>query len=424
MNKLENKIINECLYHEVLDNGLNVYLMPRKNFNKQYAIFACDYGANDTTLLLEDKGEMKLPDGIAHFLEHKLFENEDGDSFAKFASTGASANAYTNYTTTAYLFSSTDNFATSLLNLLDFVQKPYFTDENVEKEKGIIAQEILMYEDDPEYQVYLNLLQGLYNNHPLRKNIAGSIESINKIDKDRLYLCYNSFYRPENMVLFLLGNFDLNKTLKLIVDNQSEKTIGEIKGVKKVFSVENDSINQEIIKKEMDVSEPLFNLGFKETKIPDNSYELVKQELAVNILIDLLIGKGTKLYQSLYNEGLIDNHFHQYYVLEKGYGYALMGGKSKDPDKLYQRIIKDLPDSLNKITIKDYQTIYKKNLGNYIKSFNSFARTASEFINYIFKGINYLDLLDIINDIELDYVIGFYDSLFREEKAVRSIVEH
>ena len=213
MEKIEFKQLQEELYHEKLENGLEVYILPKKGFNKTFATFTTKYGSIDNHFVpLESEEYIKVPDGIAHFLEHKLFEKEDGDVFQQFSKQGASANAFTSFTRTAYLFSSTSNVELNLDTLMDFVQEPYFSEKTVEKEKGIIGQEITMYDDNPDWRLYYGVIQNLYENHPVRIDIAGTVESISHINKDLLYECYGTFYHPSNMLLFVVGPVNVEQT--------------------------------------------------------------------------------------------------------------------------------------------------------------------------------------------------------------------
>lgn len=215
--------LQETIYHEVMDNGLQVYVLPKPTFKKTYATFATKYGSVDNHFHVAGGEETTVPDGIAHFLEHKMFEEPEGDIFATFASNGASANAFTSFDQTVYLFSATENIETNLSTLVDFVQRPYFTDENVEKEKGIIGQEINMYADNPDWRVYFGLIEAMYSKHPVRIDIAGTVESISTITKETLYTCYNAFYHPSNMLLFVVGGVDPEKVFSLIRANQKVK---------------------------------------------------------------------------------------------------------------------------------------------------------------------------------------------------------
>src|SRR3954453_11844038 len=239
MEKIEFNQIQEEIYHEKLENGLEVFILPKKGFNKTYATFTTKYGSIDNHFMPLEKSEfLKVPDGIAHFLEHKLFEKEDGDVFQQFSKQGASANAFTSFTRTAYLFSSTSNVELNLDTLMDFVQEPYFSEKTVEKEKGIIGQEITMYDDNPDWRLYFGLIQNLYQNHPVKIDIAGTIESISHINKDLLYECYNTFYHPSNMLLFIVGPVDPNQFMDQVRENQSKKVYKDMPEIKRNFEDE------------------------------------------------------------------------------------------------------------------------------------------------------------------------------------------
>ena len=219
--KYENRFLNETLFKGVHESGLTVVVLPKPEFDKYYSVISTKYGSNDFCFKDDEKNDyIEVPDGIAHFLEHKMFEQPDGsNAFDKFSLYGANANAYTAFNNTAYLYQCTDYFYENLDHLLNYVFTPHFTKENVEKEQGIIAQEIRMYDDDPEWCVFFNMLKAMYVNHPVRRDIAGTVESIAKIDKDLLYYCYNIFYHPENMVLFMTGNIDIDKIPEIIDKN-------------------------------------------------------------------------------------------------------------------------------------------------------------------------------------------------------------
>src|SRR3954466_11613071 len=239
MEKIEFNQIQEEIYHEKLENGLEVFILPKKGFNKTYATFTTKYGSIDNHFMPLEKSEfLKVPDGIAHFLEHKLFEKEDGDVFQQFSKQGASANAFTSFTRTAYLFSSTSNVEQNLETLMDFVQEPYFSEKTVEKEKGIIGQEITMYDDNPDWRLYFGLIQNLYRNHPVKIDIAGTIESISHITKDWLYECYNTFYHPSNMLLFITGPVDPESFMNQVKENQSKKDYKDMPEIKRKFETE------------------------------------------------------------------------------------------------------------------------------------------------------------------------------------------
>lgn len=233
MEKIFFEQLAETVYSEQLTNGLRVFVLSKKDYQKTYATFTTRYGSIDRSFKID--GQLfNVPDGIAHFLEHKMFEEEDGDIFNRFAMQGAQVNAFTSFDRTTYLFSSTQNVKENLNTLLDFVQHPYFTDENVEKEKGIIAQEIRMYDDNPDWRLYFGLIQSLYSNHPIHIDIAGSVESIYQITKEQLDLCYQTFYHPSNMVLFIVGGIDPIEILKVVEENQSQKVFTKRKKLSEI----------------------------------------------------------------------------------------------------------------------------------------------------------------------------------------------
>ena len=348
-----------------------------------------------------------------------MFEEEEGSIFEQFSKLGASANAYTNFTTTAYLFASTENFYENLKLLVKFVQNPYFTDENVEKEKGIIAQEIRMYQDDPNWIVYFNALEALYHVHPVRKDIAGTIESISQINKEILYKCYYTFYHPENMVLFAVGDIDIAKTLDVIKENmRQDKKQGEIE---RIYPKEPSSVYKKEVVQDMQVSIPLFNLGFKDTDVGFGGKKLLKKNLEIQIGLEMALGRSSDLYERLYNEGLIDSTFSFDYGGEIDYGYSIIGGQSKDPFKV-RDIILNAINNLQFLKEEDFERIKKKYIGKFLRTFNSVDSIAYSFINFYMKEINLLDYLDLLYSISFEDVRERFQNHLREENSVLSVV--
>lgn len=421
MREIFNETIKEKMYHYEHESGLNVYVMPKKGFIKQYAMFATHYGSNDSQFIVPGETEKTLvPDGIAHFLEHKMFEEEEGSIFEEFSKNGASANAYTNFTTTAYLFSSTDNFYDNLKLLLDFVQRPYFTDENVEKEKGIIAQEIRMYDDDPSWRLFFNMLGGLYHLHPVKVDIAGTIESISKIDKDILYKCYRTFYHPSNMVLFAVGDIDINKVVDIV--NNSVKTDKRQGEIKRIYPNEPESINKNYVEQKMAVSMPLFNIGFKDYDVGYGGKKLLKKDIVTQICLEILAGRSSDLYEELYNDGLIDSTFDTEYVGEIDHGYSIIGGQSNDPEAVKQAVL-DKISKVDSIDDSDLNRIKRKITGRFLKSFNSVEGISHNFITYYMRGINILDYTTTIEEITHEDVLNRFKTFFNEKNCVLSVIK-
>ncbi|WP_107602698.1 EF-P 5-aminopentanol modification-associated protein YfmH [Clostridioides difficile] len=426
MEKIVNDILKEEVYYEKLQNGLDVYFMPKRGFMKKYAILATNYGSNDLEFvpLGEDK-KIRVNEGIAHFLEHKMFEQTDGgDAFDKFSKLGVNANAFTNFTMTAYLFSATENFYESLEHLIDYVQTPYFTDENVEKEKGIIVQEIKMYNDDPDWNVYFNCLKAMYVNYPARIDIAGTVDSIYKITKEELYKCYNTFYNPGNMALFVVGDLDVEKVIDVTKKSNNYKVDKLSKSIERFYPEEPKSVKEKEVIEKFPISMPMFNIGFKDSNVGLKGKELLRKEIVTDILVGMLFKKGSKLYEDLYMQGLINDNFGAGFSSQVDYAFSIIAGDSKEPKKV-KKIILDYIEKSKKegLSKEEFDRTKKKKIGSFIKCFDSINFIGNSFISYVFKDINLLDYLDVIKDITFEEVEERLKEHFKEEYCVISIVE-
>jgi predicted Zn-dependent peptidase len=411
--------LQEELYHEKLSNGLNVYILPKKGFNKTYATFTTKYGSIDNTFVPLDKSDfVKVPDGIAHFLEHKLFEKEDGDVFQQFSRQGASANAFTSFTRTAYLFSSTSDVEKNLETLVDFVQDPYFSEKTVEKEKGIIGQEITMYDDNPDWRLYFGLIQNLYQNHPVKIDIAGTIESISHITKDWLYECYNTFYHPSNMLLFIVGPVNPEAVMKQVRENQAKKDYKEMPEIKRQFAEEQASAAEKKQVLEMNVQTSKCLVGIKALHVDQSGNELLKNELTMNILLDLIFGKSSENYNQLYNEGLIDETFSYDYTQEQGFGFAMIGGDTGDADLLADKLEKMLLEVKNGSLFSEEQLerAKKKKIGTFLRAVNSPEYIANQFTRYAFNDMNLFDVVPMLEKITLMDVQSLAAEVITEER--------
>ncbi|WP_286231513.1 EF-P 5-aminopentanol modification-associated protein YfmH [Neobacillus mesonae] len=411
--------LKEELFHEKMTNGLEVYILPKKGFNKTYATFTTKYGSVDNTFVPLGKSEfVKVPDGIAHFLEHKLFEKEDGDVFQQFSKQGASANAFTSFTRTAYLFSSTADVEKNLETLIDFVQSPYFSEKTVEKEKGIIGQEITMYDDNPDWRLYFGLIQNLYQKHPVSIDIAGTIESISHITKDWLYECYNTFYHPSNMLLFIIGPVDPEKIMKQVRDNQAKKNYKDMPEIQRKFDEEpvNASEKKQVL--QLNVQTPKCLVGIKALHVDQNGTEMLKNELTMNLLLDLLFGKSSEHYYELYNDGLVDDSFSFDYTQEQGFGFAMVGGDTNDPDHLAERIEKILLDAAKKgaFTEEQLERTKKKKIGAFLRAVNSPEYIANQFTRYAFNEMDLFDVVPTLEGISLSDVESLAEEVIAEER--------
>jgi predicted Zn-dependent peptidase len=419
MEKITFDQLQEELYHEKMPNGLNVYILPKKGFNKTFATFTTKYGSVDNTFVPLGKEEfVKVPDGIAHFLEHKLFEKEDGDVFQQFSRQGASANAFTSFTRTAYLFSSTSDVEKNLETLIDFVQDPYFSEKTVEKEKGIIGQEITMYDDNPDWRLYFGLIQNLYQNHPVKIDIAGTIESISHITKDWLYECYNTFYHPSNMLLFIVGPVDPDTFMNQVRENQAKKEYKDQPEIKRKFEDEPTQAAEKKQVLEMNVQTSKCLFGIKAMHVEQTGDELLKNELTMNVLLDLLFGKSSENYNQLYNEGLIDETFSYDYTQEQGFGFAMIGGDTGDADKLADKLEKMLLEAKKGSVISEEQLerAKKKKIGSFLRAVNSPEYIANQFTRYAFNDMNLFDVVPTLEKITLEDVQLLASEVISEER--------
>lgn len=407
MEKIEFKQLQEELYHEKLENGLEVYILPKKGFNKTFATFTTKYGSIDNHFVpLGSEEYIKVPDGIAHFLEHKLFEKEDGDVFQQFSKQGASANAFTSFTRTAYLFSSTSNVELNLDTLMDFVQEPYFSEKTVEKEKGIIGQEITMYDDNPDWRLYYGVIQNLYENHPVRIDIAGTVESISHINKDLLYECYGTFYHPSNMLLFVVGPVNVEQTMKQIKDNQNKKQFEPMTEIKRQFPNEPVAAAEKKQVLQMNVQTSKCLVGIKANQVEQSGSDMLRNELSLNIILDILFGKSSDHYQKLYSEGLIDDSFSYDYSQEKGFGFAMIGGDTPSPDKLAETLKSMLLTAKqgDNFTNESLERAKKKKIGGFLRAVNSPEYIANQFTRYAFNEMNLFDIVPTLESITLDEI--------------------
>lgn len=402
---IEYEQLQETLYHEKMSNGLDVYVLPKKGFNKTYAVFTTKYGSIDNRFVPLGKNEMvHVPDGIAHFLEHKLFEKADGDVFQDFSKQGASANAFTSFTRTAYLFSSTSNVERNLETLIDFVQDPYFTEKTVEKEKGIIGQEINMYDDNPDWRLYFGVIENMYKEHPVRIDIAGTVESISHITKDLLYECYETFYHPSNMLLFIVGPVDPEAIISQVRENQGKKPYTDQPEIKREEVKEQEAVFRKEKEIKMNVQGPKCLVGLKSKNPFKLGKELLKHELSMNLLLEALFGKSSAQYESLYEKGYIDETFSFDFTAEYGFGFAAIGGDTPEPDQLAEDISSMLLRAGELITAEKIELARKKKIGTFLKALNSPEYIANQFTRYAFLDMSLFDVVTVLEQITLEDV--------------------
>lgn len=410
--------LKETLYFEEMPNGLKVYLLPKVGFSKTYGLFSTRFGSVDTTFVpLHEQDMIKVPDGIAHFLEHKMFEMEDGDASEAFAKLGASTNAFTSSSRTAYLFSTTSHEKECIELLLDFVQDIYLTDENVEKEKGIINQEIGMYDDDPDWRCYFGSIQNLYQHHPVKIDIAGTVETVASIDKATLEKCYHTFYHPSQMMLFVVGHINPDEIMKLIQDNQQQKHFSKENPIQRAIVNEPLDVAQKEAVLHMDVTMPKIIVSMKINTILTKPQERLKRELAMNLFLDIFFAKSSSLYDEWLNEELINDSFSAQFTQERDYCFLQIGGDTLYPEQLKEKILYFI-EHIHEYDIRqeDFLRLKKKTMGIMISLFNSPESIANMFSRYYFEGIMIFDLIDCLNALTMDDLMSLRD-LFDEHYA-------
>lgn len=408
------------IIHVKHDSGLDIYICEMEGYSSIEALFGTKYGSVNTMFkMADDKEYTVVPEGIAHFLEHKLFENEDCDVFELYAKTGASGNAFTSFDKTAYLFSCTKNYKESLKILLDFVQAPYFTQATVDKEQGIIGQEIQMTNDNPEWRVFFNMLRCMYHNHPVKIDIAGTIESIAQINADLLYKCYYTFYNLNNMVLSIAGNVKADEVLA-ICDECLKKC--EDKGLETVFPDEPESIVQAEITEKQPVGASIFNIGYKCTPCKGN--ERLEKVMAASVAADILSDPSTEMYQKLLRDEVINSSFGTEVFTGDGYFTVIFSGESDSPD-----VIRDTVSAEIERIIKDgidedlFQRIKKSTYGGLVRELNNVEAVANLMMNSHMDGVSPYATIQVLSDLKSSDVLEFMKNELRKDRLVMSVIE-
>lgn len=408
--------IGESYVKATLNCGLKIYILEKPQYNSSYAIFGTKYGSIDTCFSVNGD-TTTVPEGIAHFLEHKLFESEDGDAFSKYAKTGAYANAFTSFDRTCYLFSCSDKFYENLDILLSFVQSPYFTEETVKKEQGIIGQEIRMYDDSPGWRVTFNMLMAMYHNHPVRIDIAGTTDSIAKIDAELLYKCYNTFYNPANMFICIAGNIETEKVLTQIKTTLKKPDAIEIERIMEEEPVE---VVKNYVEQSFPVAQPMFCFGFKETMSkPERS---VKQKVCTSILLEILAGDASPLYKKLINMGLINDEFSTEYFTGYGYSAVIFEGESDDPKAVAEEIKKEIARlKVEGIDKKLFTAVRAGMYGNAIRLFDSVEGIAMQMVDSAMTDSGVFDNIKFLKSVTIEDVYKRLQKL-EDETSVLSVI--
>ena len=418
MEVIESKLLGEKEYIETLENGMKIIVVPKHRTNKKYIIWGTKFGSIDNHFIEpKTNKEVKVPDGVAHYLEHKMFEQKSGvASLFTLMALGLDANAYTTNDHTAYLFGGVDNFYKGLDELMDYVQNPYFTDQNVEKERGIIGQEIGRYDDEPVWKVYLNAMKCLYTNNPIRIDIAGTVETISHITKEILYSCYNTFYHPSNMIMCIAGDFEpeeiVNEVRKRLLPRE------QMEEIKRIYPKEPDHICQKQMVANMNVNMPLFMIGYRDYFKNEGN---VKKDTALKIIFNSLLGKCSKAYGKLYEDGLLMNELSFDYEYSDIYSHVLFSGESKDPEKVYEKIVETLKNE--EITKEDFERSKKRIFGEFVTSFDDVEEIGRMLLSDKMHHINTLESADKIQNITYEYVKNIQRQMFDNDESIISIVK-
>lgn len=418
--EIKSALTGDSYYRVHHDSGLTVLIYPKEGVRSTYALFGTKYGSIDKVFLRSDEQEpRRTPAGIAHFLEHKLFESEDGDAFSRFAQIGASANAYTSFETTRYLFSTTEQEDKALEILLDFVQSPYFTEQTVQKEQGIIGQEIKMYDDDPQWRVLFNLLRALYHTHPIKDDIAGTVESIAEITPEHLYGCYNTFYNLNNMALSVAGKCTPEEVLALCdkMLKPSEPVV-----VRRVFEPEPENIVEPVVEERLAVASPLFEFGVKAKAAEQQCSE--KEYAVTEVLLDIMASDSSPLFRRLLDAGLINEASFSYEFFEgAGYASVIFGGESRDP----KAVCAALRDEMRRLAAEgvreeDVKRSAKALFGANISGLNSPDIIANAAMSMEFSGRELFRYFESFREITAKDVHARAKELFRDDQSAVSII--
>ena len=412
--------LDETLCLEVLENGLTVAVVPRKGFTKSLAYFVTDYGSIHMDFELEGK-EYHAPAGVAHYLEHKMFDLPGGrDVSEEFASFGAVTNAFTSYDMTAYYFSCTDHFADCLHLLLEFVSTPYFTEESVEKERGIIDQEIGMNEDAPDSVIFENLMQSMYASHPIRVPILGTCETIREITPEVLYNCHRAFYAPGNMLLCVVGDVDPDA-----VADMARQVLGtEKKAVGKKLRPWREEMTccTPSVKASMEVAMPMFNLAFKAEALPGGE-ESIRKEMIADLAAEALFGESSELYLRLYEEGLIDSAFGGDFETIDGCALLLCSGDSDNPEAVRDAILAQAEKIVAEgLPEKNFLRMKRSALGRRIRGLDSFDATCFRVCAYHFSGFDYFRFPEVYRSITSDEICDFLRRIVKRERCSLSVI--
>lgn len=411
--------LGESYYCYRHPSGLEAVLYPMPQFSSVYALFGTRYGSIDNTLYEPDGTKTEVPEGIAHYLEHKMFEKEDGDVSAHFSAIGANSNAFTSFECTSYLFSTTGQAEEALRTLIQFVQTPYFTEESVRKERGIIDQEIRMYEDDPNWRVFFHMLENLYHAHPVRLDVAGSSSSIANITPELLYRCYGAYYNPANMVLAVAGNIDPDR-IAAIVEETARNDVPPVIPKKEPIH-EPDTIVRSYSEEKLAVSAKLFHIGFKER--PVSADIELETQLYYTLLNELIAGRSSALYQRLYEEKAINASFGKDIMIGRDFAVNIFSGEAENPEYIAEEIV-SAANKLRKngISDEDFSRVLKSLYGQSVMMFGEVDQTANALLSAHLSKRTLFDALSILKNVQKKNLEQLLSHSYQKDKMTLSVV--
>ncbi len=421
MTEFKSALLGECYQKIEHASGLTLLFFPKK-LTTSYAVLATHYGSIHNAFRGQNGEVLTVPDGIAHFLEHKLFENEDGsDSFERFAALGADANAYTSYERTAYLFSCTENFDACLGELLHFVTHPHFTAASVKKEQGIIAQEIREYEDNPWERCFQNLLEAMYAAHPIRNNICGSAESISKITPQLLDTCHRTFYRLSNMVLAVCGDLCLDDVTSVLDRFLPPKERDA--AIERVFPNEPPHAVRAYTEAHMPVSKPIFSIGIKDPNVPADPVARFRRDVTLTLLDEILFSRAGEFYSALFEEGIITPNFAGGYSCAEDFGFHCISGESDTPELVLERLREHLRRTVEQgISEEDFERCRRVMYADELRAYDSTEEIASRLIAYTLDGVELFSYLPLLQEIRREEVELLLRAAFSEDCFSLSVI--
>lgn len=413
--------LGERYYQIRHKSGLDIYVFPKK-LTATYALFATKYGSIDNCFRIENGETVNVPDGIAHYLEHRMFTQADGsDITERFSEYGADSNAYTTFTKTAYLFSCTENFEKSLAALLDFVTEPYFTEELVEKERGIIIQEIKMCQDDPYDRCFCGLLEALYQSNGVKTDVVGTEESVNRITADMLNTCYRTFYTPNNMALIVCGNVKPEAVVR-IANKTLPKSFRAI-NVERMYPEEPRAVAAPLKETYMNVSKPIFSIGVKDMDFAGNAQQRSRRDAAMSVLCEMLFSRSGELYNRLFEENIITPEFSYGYSISETFAFVSVSGESENPKFALEEIQKHIRSAKeNGLSREDFERSRRVLYADYVKGFDSTDEIANSMLEFLFDGGDILDYGDVLKAVTFEDVEALLKGSFDEDLFAMSVI--